>query len=294
MRYDANGQEWTAELRFPPLQAGECEDIFVGSFGYADQMRSVYGVAAQARDFQLDKALEAALQNRALLARLKPRNPGARDVLILVVTSIRYRYRAQRIAAALNSNSGPVIIIVDERKLPKFTKVNLALAQARQVGISFRWFVIIDDDVAVPAGFLDRFLDASESVGLILAQPAHRFHSYAAYAVTQRAPCSLVRATNYVEGGPIVGMHYSILPDLTPFPEPRWAWGVDFLWSDQARRRGWPIGVVDAATFEHLRPIARNYSGQDAMQDTRALLTLHGFNTSRRYLLDPGRIALGW
>ena len=51
---------------------------------------------------------------------------------------------------------------------------------------AFDWLLVVDDDVALPRGFLDRFLHAAERAGLRLAQPAHRLHSHAAWAVTRR------------------------------------------------------------------------------------------------------------
>src|SRR4051794_14683336 len=52
------------------------------------------------------------------------------------------------------------------------------------VGID--WLLVIDDDVALPHGFLDRFLHVADAAGLRLAQPAHRLHSHAAWAITRR------------------------------------------------------------------------------------------------------------
>ena len=48
------------------------------------------------------------------------------------------------------------------------------------------WLLIVDDDVILPRGFLDRFLVAAEAFGLDLAQPAHAFASHAAWDVTRR------------------------------------------------------------------------------------------------------------
>ena len=58
----------------------------------------------------------------------------------------------------------------------------------------YDWLLVIDDDVALPRGFLDAFLCAAERAGLKLAQPAHRLHSHAAWPVTRRRPGARPRA----------------------------------------------------------------------------------------------------
>ncbi len=57
------------------------------------------------------------------------------------------------------------------------------------------WLLVIDDDVELPRGFLDRLLLLCERFALDLAQPAHRRNSHAAWQVTRRRAGSLVRET---------------------------------------------------------------------------------------------------
>ena len=49
---------------------------------------------------------------------------------------------------------------------------------------------MIDDDVELPRGFLDRFLFLCERFSLTLAQPAHRLHSHAAWPSRDGAPAA--------------------------------------------------------------------------------------------------------
>ena len=67
---------------------------------------------------------------------------------------------------------------------------------------SFDWLIIADDDIALEPGFLDDFIAASEAAGLSIAQPAHRFDSYANFGLTHRRWGALVRETRFVEIGP--------------------------------------------------------------------------------------------
>ena len=133
---------------------------------------------------------------------------------------------------------------------------------------------MIDDDVALPSGFLDRFLFLAERFDLRLAQPAHRHRSHAAWAVTRRRAASVVRETAFVEIGPAFAFHASTFDVLLPFPPLRAGWGLELHWSALARQRGWKQGVVDAAPVRHgLRPIAASYDRQGAVEEARRFLS---------------------
>jgi hypothetical protein len=135
------------------------------------------------------------------------------------------------------------------------------------------WLLVVDDDVALPRGFLDAFLFLAERWDLRLAQPAHRRRSHAAWAVTRRRAGSLVRETGFVEIGPVCAFHRSTFETLLPFPPLRAGWGLDSHWAALAHARGWRIGVVDATSVRHvMRPIAEGYRRDDALAEARAFL----------------------
>lgn len=135
------------------------------------------------------------------------------------------------------------------------------------------WVLVVDDDVDLPRGFLDAFLHLAGGAGLRIAQPAHRLHSHAAWAVTRRHPGNLVRETNFVEIGPVTAFHRDTFAALLPFPDLRMGWGLDAHWSAVARDRGWPIGIVDATPVGHtLRPAADSYPREAAIDEARAFL----------------------
>jgi hypothetical protein len=154
----------------------------------------------------------------------------------------------------------------------KFENLNALLAD--HPPDAFDWLLVVDDDVALPRGFLDAFLCAAERAGLRLAQPAHRLHSHAAWAVTRRRPGGTVRETTFVEIGPVTAFHRDAFEALLPFPEGlRMGWGLDVHWAAVARDRGWPIGVVDATPVGHTqRPAASTYPRADAEAEARAFL----------------------
>lgn len=135
------------------------------------------------------------------------------------------------------------------------------------------WLLVVDDDVELPRGFLDSFLFLAERFGLLLAQPAHRHRSHAAFAVTRRRAASLVRETAFVEIGPVSAFNAAVFDQLLPFPPLRYGWGLDAHWSAVAARNGWPIGIVDATPVRHgIRRIASSYDPSAAIAEAREFL----------------------
>lgn len=133
--------------------------------------------------------------------------------------------------------------------------------------------LLVDDDVDLPRGFMDRFLWAVERAGLLLAQPAHRRHSHAAWPVTRRRLPWAARRTHFVEIGPITLMRGAALERLVPFPEDLgMGWGLDVYWGAIARDAGWPIGVVDAVPLLHRHPVAGGYGREDVVEQARRFL----------------------
>lgn len=161
----------------------------------------------------------------------------------------------------------------------KFENLNALLA-GRQLD-EVDWLLVIDDDVALPRGFLDRFLFLAERFELRLAQPAHRRRSHAAWRVTRRRAGSVVRETGFVEIGPVSAFHRDTFATLLPFPPLRAGWGLDAHWAAVARDHGWRIGVVDATPIRHvMRPIADGYRRDDALAEARRFLAQRPYVTA--------------
>ena len=138
---------------------------------------------------------------------------------------------------------------------------------------AYDWLLAVDDDVALPRGFLDAFVFLAERFELRIAQPAHRSRSHAAWQVTRRRPRSVVRETAFVETGPVSAFHAVTFEALLPFPPLRAGWGLDLHWSAVAQRHGWKLGVVDAVAIRHgLRRIAASYDRDAAVDEARRFL----------------------
>jgi len=162
----------------------------------------------------------------------------------------------------------------------KFENLNLLLEANPAQGHD--WLVVVDDDVELPAGFLDAFIFLAERFGLRLAQPAHRRRSHAAFEITRRRATSVVRETAFVEIGPVFAFSAVTFDVLLPFPPLRVGWGLDTHWSAVAQEHGWPIGVIDATPVRHgLRRIAASYDRQAAVAEAREFLAGRPYTAAR-------------
>ncbi|HVW19515.1 MAG TPA: hypothetical protein VHB30_14830, partial [Solirubrobacteraceae bacterium] len=135
------------------------------------------------------------------------------------------------------------------------------------------WLLAVDDDVVLPAGFLDGFLFLAERFGFALAQPAQSLASHAAWDVARRRPGAVARTTSFVEIGPVTAFSRATFATLLPFPPLRMAWGLDLHWAALARDAGWRLGVVDALPVRHEQgAVASGYSREEAIAEARAFL----------------------
>jgi hypothetical protein len=170
----------------------------------------------------------------------------------------------------------------------KFENLNLLL-RAGEGGTPIHehdWLLVIDDDVQLSPGFLDRFLFLCERFSLVLAQPAHRLGSHAAWPVTRRRWRSVARETGFVEIGPVTAFARASFPVLLPFPELRMGWGLDVHWAALARQHGWRCGVIDALPVRHsVAPVAASYPRADAIAEARSFLAQRPYLSAREAAL---------
>lgn len=234
--------------------------------GESGTVRGARRVLARAADALLD--LEAAPRGRRL-DRAARAAPPRRSVLVLGVE------RPGRLMLAARRELHRTRHRVAMHTLPmgeggKFEHLDVLLAEHPAAG--FDWLLVVDDDVVLPPRFLDRFLHCAEIAGLLLAQPAHRRHSHAAWPVTRRRPGAAVRATRFAEIGPVTAFAAATFPVLLPFPALRMGWGLDAHWAALARANDWPVGVVDATPILHTSPVGGAYPRADAVAEATAFL----------------------
>ena len=155
--------------------------------------------------------------------------------------------------------------------------------RAADTGARADWVLVVDDDVVLPAAFLDRFVAVCEAFGLDLAQPAQTLRSHSAWKVTRRRPASLLRETRFVEIGPVTAFSRRAAAELLPFPELRYGWGLDLHWAAVAEQRGWRLGVVDALPVRHESGlIAASYPREEAEVEAARFLAERPYLPSAR------------
>lgn len=241
------------------------------------------------RYWRLLRLLDAAADARAapmVRRALRAAQLMPRQKILLTATQVPGREDdlAQVIGRITGQTSHNVnVAVTPMAPVGKFDNINRAILD--QDIAQYDWLLIIDDDIAIPDNFLDLLLYFAHSCGLKLAQPAHRFLSYATFEVTERHWASMVRRTAFVEIGPVSLLHRDTFVDLVPFPSLRWAWGLDMFWADIAKRRGWKMGVIDAVPLQHLRPIGASYDGTAAREEAVEFLTSQGVAISRTEML---------
>ncbi|MBS1868529.1 MAG: hypothetical protein JSS99_02600 [Actinobacteria bacterium] len=238
------------------------------------------GVRTRVEDALLDARRWATLEPPRL-ARAARRAPARRlrVLAIGVERDDRANLMAQARAELRRSRHDVEVATSGVGGRGKFENLNALLAAHPLDGRD--WLVVLDDDVALPHGFLDRFLFLAERFELKLAQPAHRRRSHAAWRVTRRRGGSVVRETQFVEIGPLCAFHRDTFATLLPYPPLRAGWGLDSHWAALARARGWRIGVVDATPIRHaVRPIAGSYRRTDAMAEAQAFLAERPYVTA--------------
>jgi hypothetical protein len=162
-------------------------------------------------------------------------------------------------------------ILTGLRGRGKFENLNALLSQAPLGDAD--WLIVIDDDVGLPRGFLDRFLFVCERLGLQLAQPALTHTSHAAWRVFRRRRWSVARTTHMVEIGPLTAFSAPVAEHLLPFPQLRMGWGLDAHWGALAEEHGWRVGVVDATPIRHSsRVTASAYDREEALAELQGFL----------------------
>jgi hypothetical protein len=197
------------------------------------------------------------------------------------VSELRRSHRRVTVALGALEERAPSLeqetLLTGLRGRGKFENLNALLAEAPRGDA--RWLVVIDDDVALPRGFLDRFLFVCERLGLQLAQPALTHMSHAAWRVFRRRRWSVARTTHMVEIGPLTAFSAQVADELLPFPPLRMGWGLDAHWGALAQERGWRLGVVDATPIRHSSRVTASAYDRD-----EALAELQGFLMERSWI----------
>lgn len=242
----------------------------------------VWGPRASTRTAMADALLDGLELAQLLpwrLRRAAAAGPRRRVLVLGIVRTDAPNLMADAQAELVRSRHDVEIATTPVDGRGKFENLNALLEKHPVDG--FDWLLALDDDVSLPHGFLDSFVFLAERFDLLIAQPAHRRRSHAAWQVTRRRPFSVVRETRFVEVGPVTAFRSETLDTLLPFPSLRFGWGLDLAWSAVAGEHDWPIGIVDATPVRHgLRRIAAAYDRGEAIAEARAFLAQRPYTTA--------------
>ena len=157
--------------------------------------------------------------------------------------------------------------------VPKFELINSIL---NSIGLHDYDFVLVcDDDVFLPNGFLDNFIDYQLMYKFSLCQPARSHNSYIDHAIVEQVDGIKARRTSFVEIGPVFSVSKGIYKYIIPFDERApMGWGLDFVWPVMAKKYKFKMGIVDATPVDHsLRAPVVNYSHSETEKKMFAYLS---------------------
>jgi hypothetical protein len=153
--------------------------------------------------------------------------------------------------------TGPIpdeVVKVTARKAAppgmKFLLLNQLLAETDVDRYEF--VVVCDDDIVLPSGFLDRYLELVTRYEFALGQPARTHESFIDHPFVEQLDGLAARWTRFVEIGPLFSVHRRVFSLLFPFDETSpMGWGYDFFWPSIIADAGLKMGIVDAAPVAH-------------------------------------------
>jgi glycosyltransferase involved in cell wall biosynthesis len=167
---------------------------------------------------------------------------------------------------------GSVTALTVSEPTPKYVLLNRLLAEEELA--SYDYVLTMDDDIVIPAGFLDLFIGVQAGVGFDLAQPARTLNSHVDHPIVLQQRGVVARKTLFVEIGPVVSFGQKIHDLVFPFDETNpMGWGFENVWSHLLRVRGFSQGIVDAVPVDHsIRKPVAHYQWSDASADRERYL----------------------
>jgi hypothetical protein len=156
--------------------------------------------------------------------------------------------------------------------VPKYVAVNAIIDQCDLSELNY--LIVCDDDIGLPGGFIDRFIDVQSALGFALAQPARSRASTYDHEIVRQCPGVIARQTLFVEAGPCFSLHRSIFELILPFDlTSPMGWGYEYVWAHLLATNELRMGIIDATPVDHhLRPTAANYDWWNAYEEQQGLL----------------------
>ncbi len=124
------------------------------------------------------------------------------------------------------------------------------------------YVLFVDDDIVMPAGFLDTYIKEVRYYNFALAQPARSRRSTGSHPFVFEQPEYVARQTRFVECGPVFSMDRAAQEILLPFDNRHsgMGGGRDFVWPYMLECYGLKLGIIDSVPIDHtFRPDGMTY-----------------------------------
>lgn len=178
-----------------------------------------------------------------------------------------------------NDELKEVTKFVSEEGKQKFVILNKLLADEDIDKYDF--IIVSDDDISVPDGFIDDYLNLIMQYDFALAQPARTHQSYIDHHFTEQLAGLKARRTRFVEIGPLFSIRNDIFSSFLPFDEDAYmGWGCDFVWPCIIDDLSLKMGIIDSTPVDHsLRKPVGNYNYDIAKKSFDDYLSKHSHLT---------------
>jgi hypothetical protein len=124
--------------------------------------------------------------------------------------------------------------------------------------LDYRYTWVVDDDIALDPGRINRLFRITEQHGLAAAQPSlSPSGAYSYPTLLRRSRNTLLRHVNFVEVGcPVLSSQTlrQLLTVIEPHIDLLTCWGIDILLSQHVFRPDAPFAVIDAITVRNPHP----------------------------------------
>ena len=156
--------------------------------------------------------------------------------------------------------------------IPKFVALNRLWSGVTREDYEF--IIVCDDDIVLPSGFVDAYLDLVGKHNLALSQPARTHDSYIDHPFVECLDGIEARCTRFVEIGPLFAIRRDLGVHLLPFEESSpMGWGYDLVWPCVVETLNLRMGIVDAVPVAHsLRKPVQHYAHREVDRQMRHYL----------------------
>lgn len=137
-----------------------------------------------------------------------------------------------------------------------------------------------DDDLMMTWRDLNRMFVIAADKNLDLSQPALSPDSYIAHPITRQHPEKIVRFTNFVEIMTPIFSKSALRRCSGTFHLGNSGWGLDDIWPTLLGGHRHRVGIIDAVSVRHTRPLATNYDRDAAQEDATNICRAYGVTPS--------------